>query len=69
MQVYKCDACGQIIEDPYKMKMKEFYIRCTPTYLNYDFTKKVKIHLCNDCYHNLNNLAVAKLSKDKEIVK
>ena len=29
---YKCDACGETIENPYKAKMKEFCIACRHEY-------------------------------------
>lgn len=52
MKVYKCDACGKIIDEPYKMKMKEFYSfpRCWGIH-------RVKIHLCDNCYASLHMLA------------
>ena len=59
-ECYVCDACGITITDPYSVKMKEFYIGC-------EFTEcgvfpaprraKKKVHLCDECYHALNELA------------
>ena len=59
-KVYKCDSCGATIENPYKVKMKEFYIgakfdlgMCFPE----DSKQKVKIHLCGKCYKGLCTIA------------
>lgn len=59
-KVYKCDSCGRTIENPYTEKMKEFYMGA-----NFDFVmsfpeeskRKVKIHLCHDCYRGLCKIA------------
>ena len=59
-ECYVCDACGVTITDPYKVKMKEFYIGCDFTEFG-DFPVccrvKKKIHLCDECYHALHELA------------
>lgn len=26
MKVYQCDCCNKVISDPYKVKMKKFYV-------------------------------------------
>lgn len=59
-QIYICDSCGMVIDDPYKVKMKEFYV-------GYDFDygmtfpvnshRKKKVHLCDECYHALKKFA------------
>lgn len=62
-QVYQCDACGEVMKNPYDAKMKEFYVGCTfdldrvwPT----NWTRVKRIHLCEDCYHGLKKLAADK---------
>lgn len=53
MKAYKCDSCGKMIEDPHEEKIKEFCF-----YDEIDehgiwkmpATRKVKIHLCGDCF-------------------
>ena len=62
-KTYVCDACGTVIDNPYKARMKEFCIGC-----EYDLcgvfpkftTIRKKVHLCDECYHALNKLAERK---------
>lgn len=45
MKVYKCDSCGRTIDNPYKVKMKEFYISYEYDYgiaFPYNYRKKQK---------------------------
>ncbi len=57
--VYKCDACGVIMEDPYLVGMKEFCIVATPaSAFQKSIREKKQIHLCDTCFHNLNSLAI-----------
>ena len=52
-KVYQCDACEMLTDTPHKIKMKEFYVGVTfDEYGVYpeDSTRKVKIHLCDDCF-------------------
>lgn len=57
--IYRCDACGEIVEDPHCQSMKEFALnggystgQTTRTY-----TEKTKtIHLCQECFENLYQL-------------
>lgn len=59
MKTYQCDGCGKVIKNPYKAKVREFFIGC-----NFDFgmalpensKRKTKVHLCEDCYHGLNTI-------------
>ena len=55
---YVCDCCGEILFDPHKVKMKEFYID-----LDYDYLlafigkhRKTKINLCADCFSALKEI-------------
>jgi hypothetical protein len=57
MKVYKCNSCGKTIENPYKENMKEFCY--SAEYSEYGvfpkpWKRKVKIHLCEDCFAGLN---------------
>lgn len=62
-RVYICDACGITIENPYKAKMKEFYIGCSfeggGVFPSFD-KRREKVHLCDDCYHALCEIAEKK---------
>ena len=65
---YICDACGETMTDPYKAKMKEFYIGCS--YEWYDVfpvnsTRKVKVQLCHECYEGLHMIAMKVKDGDK----
>ena len=57
---YICDACEITIKNPYKAKMKEFYIGCSfeigGVLPSFD-TRRTKVHLCDDCYHALREIA------------
>ena len=56
---YVCDSCGEMMKNPHDVKMKEFYIGCSfdldGVYPFFD-SRKVKIHLCDDCYHGLKEI-------------
>ena len=59
-KTYKCDSCGEIIADPHNAKMKEFYLGWVAEIgdiHSHPFTKRVKIHLCDKCFHGLRTLA------------
>ena len=59
-KVYKCDSCEKMIEDPYAVKMKEFYIaaECDMCGVFPVNAKRIKkIHLCHDCYKGLCKIA------------
>lgn len=56
MKIYKCNSCGITIENPHKVKMKEFYLAVDidncgifPT----PWKRKTKIHLCEHCFEGL----------------
>jgi hypothetical protein len=56
MRVYKCDSCGITIEKPYEEEMKEFcFVAEIDEYgiLPKPLKRKVKIHLCEDCFEGL----------------
>ena len=60
-KAYVCDACGRTIANPYDAQMREFYVGVTFDYggafpCNVK-TRKCKVHLCGECYHNLDKLA------------
>ena len=60
MKVYQCDSCKKTITDPYKEKMKEFYVGCSFDFgmvFPEDSKRKTKVHLCDDCYRGLNLIA------------
>ena len=56
MKTYKCDSCGITVDNPYTENMKEFcLVADIDEYgiLPKCFKKKVKIHLCKDCFAGL----------------
>ncbi|WP_293969731.1 hypothetical protein [uncultured Ruminococcus sp.] len=52
MRIYQCDSCNKVISDPYTVKMKEFRIGIEIG-IPLASKKKIKIHLCDDCYKGL----------------
>ena len=68
MKVYKCDACGKVIKDPYEEKMKEFDIVCEFDMCGV-FPRRNKNHtkvdLCEECYRGLHLIAKA---EDKKVM-
>lgn len=60
MRIYQCDSCKKAIEDPYTVKMKEFYVgvmdidSSSGIVIPIDSKRRVKIHLCDECYKALN---------------
>lgn len=66
MRIYQCDNCKKIIEDPFTVKMKEFYLGVDV--LNgapfpVKSRRRIKIHLCNECYKGLNLIGAGKIEK------
>ncbi len=62
MRIYPCDSCYKIIENPYIVKMKEFYVGIDIEYFTRIETpierkRKIKIQLCDDCYKGLHLIA------------
>lgn len=50
---YICDVCYKVINNPFELKMKEFYIGMTiDEYgcLPCNAKQRTKIHMCDDCY-------------------
>ena len=50
MKVYQCDCCNKVISDPYKVKMKEFYVGVDIDYFSgieipVERKRKIKIDL------------------------
>lgn len=73
MRIYQCDSCYKIIENPYIVKMKEFYVGIDIEYFTRIKTpvkskRKIKIQLCDDCYKGL-HLIGELLPKKGESVK
>lgn len=66
-KAYVCDACGITIKDPHEAKMKEFYVGCHSelcgVFPSFD-KRRVKVHLCDDCYHALCEIAERKSGND-----
>ena len=68
-KAYVCDACGITITKPHNAKMKEFYIGYT-----YEFglafpsfdKRRLKVHLCDDCYHALCEIATKVKDGEKD---
>lgn len=59
MRVYQCDCCEKVISNPNKVKMKEFYLGVDIDCLSgiaipIESKRRVKIHLCDECYKGLN---------------
>ena len=67
MKVYECDCCKKVIQNPYELKMKEFYVGCSfepwGVFPSND-KRKVKINLCDDCFKGLNKIAKDKAVED-----
>lgn len=55
MRIYQCDSCKEVIEDPYTVKMKEFYVGIMDTdcssgiVIPIERKRKIKIQICDDC--------------------
>ena len=60
-KAYVCDACGLAVENPHRVKMKEFYVGVDyADGLPVRTKRKIKVHLCDECYHALNEIAKEK---------
>lgn len=72
MRVYQCDSCNKVVSDPYTVGMKEFYIGVDVDCLSgiaipIESKRKVKIHLCDECYKGLNLIGeLVPKNKDRE---
>lgn len=71
MRIYQCDSCNKVISDPYTVGMKEFYLGVDVDCLSgiaipIGSKRKVKIHLCDECYKGLNLIGELVPKKDKE---
>lgn len=60
MKIYKCDSCGRMIKDPYREKMKEFYIVlddefgiCIPR----NRKRRTKVDICSECWWGLRQIS------------
>lgn len=59
-KAYVCDACGITMTEPYEAKMKEFYLGmdiCINVMLPSPRKRKIRVHLCDECYHALHEIA------------
>lgn len=68
MKAYVCDGCGITISDPYRATMKEFYVDSVYEYgavFPENRKRKMKIHLCEDCYAGLYHISEEVRSKNK----
>lgn len=70
MRIYQCDSCKKAIEDPYIVKMKEFHVGIDIEYFSQieipiENKRRVKIHLCDECYKSLNLIGELMLKKLK----
>ena len=66
MKVYQCDSCELKTDEPHSVTMKEFALVCE--YTEYGVfpqkaKRKVKIHLCDNCFKSLSK--IAKLEKKR----
>lgn len=70
MKVYQCDSCGRIIENLHEERMKEFYISascCDGIFaIPHNDKRRVKIHLCDDCFRGLHKIAENALKEQKK---
>lgn len=67
MRIYQCDSCNKVISDPYTVGMKEFYlgVDClSGIAIPIESKRKVKIHLCDECFKGLN--LIGELVPEKE---
>lgn len=58
MRGYQCDSCNKVISNPHTVKMKEFYVGIDTEYFTQIKTlvkskRKIRIHLCDECYKRL----------------
>lgn len=59
MKRYVCDSCQKIINNPYEVRMKEFFISTEYDYgMVFPVPTKTKrrIHLCDDCFNALKHM-------------
>lgn len=56
-KAYVCDACGLTMTDPHEENMREFYVGLDFDGLLCPAKRKVKVHLCDECYHALHEIA------------
>lgn len=65
MLAYVCDVCEKVIENPYEVKMKVFYIggEIDFEFMEMFYTpkrRKQKVHLCDSCFNTLREIAMKK---------
>ncbi len=67
MKVFQCDCCKKIIEDPFEVNFREYYLAAEYTlgaYFPVNSRKREKTDLCVDCYKNLHQVMKIKDSAD-----
>ena len=64
MKTYVCDSCERIIDNPYILRMKEFYFAWDAEYGKVPVKSKHKIHLCNTCFRALHDIANRRAEKN-----
>ena len=68
MKAYVCDICGDIINDFYVARVREFGFTISNTDIYQvpePYKTKVKIHLCNYCFEGFKEIAKEKARKRK----
>lgn len=62
-QVYKCDSCGTTSEEMHDVRMKEFFydvdlgdLAQFGQFLPYPSKRKIKVHICHDCFMGLKHI-------------
>lgn len=66
-KAYVCDACNVTMVNPYEAKMREFYVGVGYDYHAYEInvkTAKQTVHLCDECYLALREIAARIRRKD-----
>ena len=60
MKTYVCDICCIAIDEPHTVRMREFCFtisNCDIYQVPHKYKKKVKIHLCNNCFEGFKHIA------------
>lgn len=60
MRVYKCDSCNKVITDPYTLGFDADCLGLIGIAIPFECKRKIKIHLCDDCFKGLHVIAERK---------